>query len=95
MRKKTNGFTKFMCKLEGKPVKPTCTWSIEELENVDILSVINLRRVCEGNVYLLIDAFVWRHTPQGHQHWLNIHEGYTRMTEEDWGFCRELLEAHT
>jgi len=95
MREKTNGFTKFITKLEGKPAEPTCTWSTEELKEVEVLSVIYLRRVCGGNVCPLIYAFVWGHTPQGRQHWVDIHVGNTRMSEDDREFCRALLEAHT
>jgi len=95
MREKTNGFTKFITKLEGKPAEPTCTWSTEELKEVEVLFIRSLRRVCEGNSRNLIDAFVWRHTPQGHDYWSNIHIGHTRMSEDDREFCRALLEAHT
>jgi len=94
MRKKTNGFTRFMAKLEGKPVRSSRPkWSERNLDNVVVYSSDALRSVCDGYPDELEESFSWRSTPQGHEYWRSRWVGEEPMSTEDWEFCDELYRS--
>ena len=93
MRKKRNGFTSFMSKLEGTEQKE----SKEFYYNMDSSFDIRPRKlayVLRGDWDRLWDAFTWRITPQGHDHWCDIAEGREEATEEDIEYIKWLMEEY-
>ena len=100
MRQANNGFTRFMCKIEGKPVIPlkktSSRWTVGDLHSVEIIFLKYLERVREGcpggN---LLQAFVWSSTPHGHVHWWARDSGIEEMSDDDYAFCEALYEVHT
>ena len=96
MRKKPNGFTKFMAKLEGKPVRSSKPkWSVKDLDYVVVYCLVSLRNLCDGYPDELEQAFSWRHTPQGYDYWRSRCFEGEPMSEEDWEFCDELYRSRT
>ena len=40
-------------------------------------------KVIDGNMKVLVEAFQWDNTPQGHEYWYNIRHGRTPLSDED------------
>lgn len=96
MRQKTNGFTKFMAKLEGRPVRSTKPkWSVKDFDYVVVYCLDSLRSLCDGYPDELEESFSWRSTPQGHEYWRSRWVGEESMSNEDWKFCDELYRSRT
>lgn len=90
-----NGFTRFMSKLEGKSAPEVKSkWSTRELLEVEPLNSGYLIYVIEGHHTYLIDAFVWRTTPQGYDYWSSRYDGIDLMNEQDYLFLEALYKAH-
>lgn len=100
MRQAINGFTRFMCKLEGKPVVPlkktTGRWTVSQLVNTDVLDLEYLEDVMVGYPEENLSySFVWRSTPQGHLYWEVRDNGDVEMSDDDYDFCEALYEVHS
>ena len=94
MRKKTNGFTKFMAKLEGRPVRSSKPkLSAKKLRAVIVYDLDTLRCLCDGYPDELEESFSWSSTPQGIEYWRSRWVGEEQMSTEDWEFCDELYRS--
>lgn len=101
MRRRRNGFTNFVGKLDGNKVVepdyyrpgfhvPTKYW--EPLECIPKLLELIGDIEFDGGVSLLIDAFNWRSSPQGYSYWDAIYEGVTEIDEEGMAYLYWLAE---
>ena len=99
MRKRKNGFTKFMSRLDGKP---------EVLRGVDTshftipesLNIPAVRRVLDdletsGDASYLSSCFTWKSSPQGFAYWCDIEEYITTIDNEGMRYLYWLLEQET
>lgn len=102
MRDRHKGFAKFI--REVNPVnsvqstRPKIPWSREEMSNVRIMEsgLCTLEQILEGApLGDLYNAFVWHTSPQGHDYWSSREAENTPMSDEDYEFCRQLLEIHS
>lgn len=50
-----------------------------------------VERVISGRVTELLDAFTWRHSPQGARYWGERYAGVSELSEEDVAFLKTLL----
>ena len=96
MRKRRNGFTKFMSRLDGKPELfsevDTSRFTIPEG-----LVVPQVRRLIDdlensGDTRYLPSAFSWSSSPQGFDYWCIIEEGLTEIDDEGMRYLYWLLE---
>ena len=99
MRKRRNGFTKFMSRLDGKPELfsevDTSRFTIP-----DSLNVSEVRRVLNdlessGDTGNLSSCFAWRNSPQGFDYWCDIFDGRTVIDREGLNYLHWLLEQYT
>ena len=99
MRKRRNGFTKFMSKLDDKP---------DVFRKVDTshftipagLSTLAVRRTIDdleasGDVSYLSSCFTWNSSPQGFAYWRDIEEYRTTIDKEGMRYLYWLLEQET
>ena len=93
MRKKRNGFTSFMNRLEG--TEPRESKFYYDIDGASFsVRPRGLKYVLQGERANLWDAFTWRATPQGHDHWCDIAEGREEATEEDIEYIKWLMEEY-
>lgn len=102
MRDRHKGFAKFIRKVSPRhstqSTRPEILWSREEMSNVRIMEagLSTLEQVLEGaSIGNLYYTFVWRTSPQGHDYWSGRAYERTPMSDEDYEFCRQLLEIHS
>ena len=99
MRKRRNGFTNFMSKLDDKPdvfrEVDTSHFTIPEG-----LSTLAVRRTIDdleasGDASYLSSCFTWRSSPQGFAYWCDIEEYITTIDNEGMRYLYWLLEQET
>ena len=90
MRQANNGFVKFMCKLDGKPVpKPKRKfrdWTLNDLCEVLSVSIDDLEDAINGDREAIDSAFQWNSTPHGHYYWRSRWMGTERVSDRDYLF---------
>ena len=52
----------------------------------------DVQRILEGDISLLIEAFIWADTPQGDKHWAAIWRGDRVLTSNDRVYLETLLK---
>lgn len=102
MRDRHKGFAKFIREVNpvnsAQSTRPEIPWTREEVSNVRIMRAgfNTLEQVLEGaSLGNLFHTFVWHTSPQGHYYWSERSFGQTPMSDEDYEFCRQLLEIHS
>ena len=99
MRKRRNGFTKFMSRLDGKSgvsrKVDTSHFTIPESLNISAVRRVidDLKR--SGHTRYLSNCFTWRDSPQGFDYWCDIEEYRTRIDREGMRYLCWLLEQET
>ena len=99
MRKRRNGFTKFMSRLDGKPelFSEVDTSHFTIPEGLIVPQVRKLINDLEnsGDTLYLPSAFSWSSSPQGFDYWYDIEEGLTEIDDEGMRYLYWLLEQET
>ena len=99
MRKRRNGFTKFMSRLDGKSgvsrKVDTSHFTIPAG-----LVVPQVRKVLDGletsgDTRGVFNCFKWGSSPQGFDYWYDIFEGRTVIDREGLNYLHWLLEQET
>jgi len=84
-----------MCKVNKK------TTNVANPDDWGDLSIVNgiegelVGLIRGGDTSLLINAFKWRMTRQGFEHWSDRYNERSPMSEKDWGYCEALLHYCT
>jgi len=99
MRKRRNGFTKFMSRLDGKSGVSRKV-DTSHFFIPDSLNVSEVRRVLDaiessGDTNNLSSCFAWRGSPQGFNYWCDIYDGRTVIDREGLNYLHWLLEQET
>lgn len=94
MRQKSNGFTSFMSKLEGTEPKESKPEFYYNLDGMLSVRPRGLADVLRGDWEDLWNAFTWRETPQGHDHWHSIAVGSQRASREDIEYIKWLMKEY-
>lgn len=99
MRKRRNGFTKFMCKLDGKPTVSgkvdTSRFTIPESLMIGCVELtLDDIRSNNGTRYLS-SCFSWESSPQGFEYWFHIDAGETEIDQEGIDYLNWLVEQYT
>jgi len=99
MRKRRNGFTKFMSRLDGKSgvSRKVDTSDFTIPEDLSVPAVIRVLDDLEsrGDTCNLTSCFAWRSSPQGFDYWCDIYEGQTVIDREGLNYLYWLLEQET
>lgn len=93
MRKRRNGFTRFVKKLDGKTDRIDTSKFYAPL-SFSPHTVQRLLRDLEttGSAELLSSCFTWDNTPQRHRYWCDIQVGLTVIDDEGLAYLHWLVE---
>ena len=85
-------FVEFMRKVDGREA-PKFTRKTSDIEyaEVQMLDLMDCRRVLSSGSGFLLRAFTWDTTPQGHEYWYNINRGHTELGPGDREFIQDLI----
>jgi len=72
---------------------PTAPTTVDANALPPSLDIETVRAVLAGNVELLIEAFVWGDTPQGHDYWSDLHAS-ERMTPQATAILRDWVARY-
>lgn len=86
-------FVEFMRKVDGREApKSTRKTSDPEHTQVEVLDLMDCRRVLDVGSGFLLRAFTWDTTPQGHTYWYDISRGHTELGPGDREFIQDLID---
>ena len=90
------GYSSFIKKTESKKDNPSgmYQWDEKDLRSVEVRSLSKVYTSILFPDIDLIDAFIWKTTPQGDVYWSKKYVREERLTKEDKQFLKALLDYH-